>query len=105
MCNAPLQARKYPHDCGASRPLLVSLNPSGDATYNCGTSFAAPLTAATVATLDQRLARQAPRETLLALPVHRAKRPDVLNRPALRHVARDFVLNGQFNLQPRASMA
>ena len=70
---------------------LISLTPGGEAVNNCGTSFAAPLTASTVATLDQRLARQAPRETLLALPVHRAKRPDILNRPVLRHVARDFV--------------
>lgn len=70
---------------------LMSLNPDGDAVHNCGTSFASPLTASTVAMLDQRLARVAPRETLLALPVHRARRPDALNRPALRHVARDFV--------------
>ena len=70
---------------------LISLTPGGDAVHNCGTSFAAPLAAATIATLDQRLARQAPRETLLALPVHRAKRPALLNRPALRHIARDFV--------------
>jgi hypothetical protein len=70
---------------------LVSLSVSGEAMQNCGTSFAAPLTAATMATLDQRLARQAPRETLLALPVHRAKRATPLNRPALRHVSREFV--------------
>ena len=70
---------------------LISLNTSGDAVHNCGTSFAAPLTAATIATLDQRLARQAARETLMALPVHRATRPLALNRPALRHVSREFV--------------
>lgn len=70
---------------------LISLSPVGDAFHHCGTSFAAPLAAATIATLDQRLARQAARETLLALPVHRAVRPDSLNRPALRHVSREFV--------------
>jgi hypothetical protein len=70
---------------------LVSLTPTDDAVHNCGTSFAAPLTAATLATLDHRLARQATREMLLALPVHRAKRSDALNQPALRHVSRDFV--------------
>ena len=70
---------------------LISLNPNGEAVHNCGTSFSAPLTGATIATLDQRLARQAAREILLALPVHRAKRPDALNRPALRHVSREFV--------------
>jgi hypothetical protein len=76
---------------------LISLNADGDAVHNCGTSFASPLAASIVATLDQRLARSAPRETLLALPVHRAQRPDALNRPALRHVARDFV---GFGLSP-----
>jgi len=80
---------------------LMSLNPGGDAVHNCGTSFGTPLAAATVATLDQRLARQAPRETLLSLPIHRAKRPDALNRPALRHVARDFV---GFGVAPPADL-
>jgi hypothetical protein len=77
----------------------VSLTPGGDAVHNCGTSFAAPLTAATIATLDQRLERQSPRETLLALPVHRAKRPKSLNSKALRHVSREFV---GFGMAPAA---
>jgi hypothetical protein len=75
----------------SNRTGLISLNPDGDSVHNCGTSFAAPLTAATIATLDQRIDRQASREILLALPVHRAKRPAALNKRALRHVARDFV--------------
>ncbi|MDR3727445.1 MAG: S8 family serine peptidase [Terracidiphilus sp.] len=70
---------------------LVSLTPSGDAFHNCGTSFSAPLAAATLATLDQRLERQSSRETLLALPIHRAKRPASLNSKALRHISREFV--------------
>jgi hypothetical protein len=70
---------------------LISLTPGGDAVHNCGTSFASPLAAATLATLDQRLERQSPRETLLALPIHRAKRPETLNNRALRHVSREFV--------------
>jgi len=70
---------------------LISLTPNGNAIYNCGTSFAAPLAAATIATLDQRLERQSPRETLLALPIHRARRPESLNRRPLRHVSREFV--------------
>ncbi|MDL5051788.1 hypothetical protein QQ054_37925 [Oscillatoria amoena NRMC-F 0135] len=78
---------------------LISLSVGGDAVHNCGTSFAAPLAAATIATLDHRLARQAARETLLALPIHRAKRHDALNRPALRHISREFV---GFGLSPVA---
>jgi hypothetical protein len=86
---------------GSNQTGLASLSPSGDAVHNCGTSFAGPLAAATVATPDQRLARQGARETLLGLPVHRAKRPDALNRPALRHVARDFV---GFGVPPSADV-
>ena len=48
---------------GSTLTGLVSLTPGGDAVHNCGTSFAAPLAAATLATLDQRLERQSPRET------------------------------------------
>lgn len=76
---------------GSSQTGLLSLTPGGNAVHNCGTSFAAPLTAATIATLDQRLERQSPRETLLALPIHRAKRPKFLNSKPLRHVSREFV--------------
>lgn len=70
---------------------LVSLSSSGEAIHSCGTSYAAPLTASTVATLDQRLARQASRELLLTLPVHRAKRSPLLEERALQHIAREFV--------------
>ncbi|MBL8237274.1 MAG: S8 family serine peptidase [Bryobacterales bacterium] len=86
---------------GRNETGLISLSPSGDAIHNCGTSFAAPLAAATLATLDQRLARQSLRETLLALPVHRATRPAVLDRPALRHVSREFV---GFGMTPPADI-
>ena len=74
-----------------SKTGLISLTPSGDAFHNCGTSFAAPLAATTLATLDQRLERQSSRETLLALPIHRAIRPPSLNSKALRHISREFV--------------
>jgi len=84
---------------GSNQTGLVSLTPTGDAVHNCGTSFAAPLTAATLATLDQRLERQAARETLLALPVHRARRADALNKRPLRHVSREFV---GFGMAPSA---
>lgn len=70
---------------------LQSLTPAGETTNGCGTSYASPLTAATLATLDHLLASQAPRETLLALPIHRALRPVALQKAALRPFARDFV--------------
>jgi hypothetical protein len=76
---------------GSNQTGLASLTPGGDAFYNRGTSFASPLAAATLATLDQRLEHQSSRETLLALPIHRAKRAAPLNSKALRHVSREFV--------------
>lgn len=56
-----------------------------------GTSFAAPLVASTVATIDHRLEGAVPRETLIALLVHRAQRCEAMQHAALRHVAREFV--------------
>ncbi|WP_439596711.1 S8 family serine peptidase [Falsiroseomonas sp.] len=88
-------------EAAGNRTGLASISPEGEGVDGCGTSYAAPLTAAGVATLDQRLARQAPRETLLALPVHRAARPAELCAPKLRHVARDFV---GFGLAPPADL-
>ena len=84
-----------------NRTGLTSISPEGESVEGCGTSYAAPLTAAGLATLDQRLARQASRETLLALPIHRAVRPSTLCAPKLQHVARDFV---GFGLAPPADL-
>lgn len=78
---------------------LVSLTTTGEAVHRCGTSFASPQPAATLATLDQRLNRQATRETLLALPVHRATRPESLNAKRLRGIATQFV---GFGIAPSA---
>jgi hypothetical protein len=80
---------------------LVSLTPIGYAVHNCGTSFAAPLTASTLATLDHRLESQVPRETLLALPVHRARRAKQLDSKILRHITREFV---GFGVPPAADV-
>ncbi|MES5485181.1 S8 family peptidase [Bradyrhizobium sp. INPA03-11B] len=78
-----------------NRTGLISLSPAGEATENCGTSFAAPNVAATVATLDHRLEHSQSRELLLALPVHRASRGKELSHRTLRHISRDFVGFGQ----------
>lgn len=84
-----------------NRTGLASLTPTGDCEEQCGTSFAAPNAAATLATVDHRLGQQASRETLLALAIHRAKRCDALRHPTLRHVAREFV---GFGLAPPADL-
>jgi hypothetical protein len=74
-----------------NRTGLCSLTPLGATVENCGTSFAAPSTAAIVATLDQRLDRRAPREVLLGLSIHRSKRPAPLQHKNLNHISREFV--------------
>jgi hypothetical protein len=74
-----------------NRTGLVSLSPTGEAVENCGTSFAAPNAAATVATLDHRLEQRQSRELLIGLPIHRAQRGKELSQPTLRHISRDFV--------------
>ena len=58
---------------------------------NNGTSFAAPLVASTVATIDHRLEGAVSRETLIAILVHRAHRCQAMQHAALHHVAREFV--------------
>ena len=76
---------------GSSRTGLLSLAPDNSVVDNSGTSFAAPLVAATAATIDHRLEGMVPRETLIALMVHRAERSREMQHKALRDVARDFV--------------
>ncbi|GGF35603.1 hypothetical protein GCM10011321_28360 [Youhaiella tibetensis] len=70
---------------------LYSITPTGAITDGSGTSYATPLTTASLATLDHRLEGRAARETLLALSVHKAQRPKILKAKPLRAVARDFV--------------
>lgn len=80
---------------------LISVTDAGSAAHNCGTSYAAPLAASTLATLDHRLEHQAGRETLMALAVHRAKRASALDCKSVRHIARDFV---GFGMTPPADV-
>lgn len=82
-----------------NRTGLASLTPAGEMSESCGTSYAAPLVAATLATLDHRLERQADRELLTSLIVHRAERAAELLKPGVRHVAHEFV---GFGLPPQA---
>lgn len=78
---------------------LFSLDPDERVVDNNGTSFSAPLVAATAATLDHQLEGMVSRETLIALMVHRAKRCEAMQHPALSHVAQDFV---GFGMSPTA---
>ncbi|MGE8136326.1 S8 family peptidase [Novosphingobium olei] len=60
-----------------------------------GTSFAAPLVAKTIASLDVMTSEQLTVRTLRAFAVHNAVVPDCLQNRSLREVARQFVGFGQ----------
>ncbi|MBZ9910309.1 MULTISPECIES: S8 family peptidase [Mesorhizobium] len=70
---------------------LHSIGVDGQLVEGSGTSYATPLVTGSLAALDHRLEGQAPRETLLALSVHKAEKPHILCAKPLRTVARDFV--------------
>jgi hypothetical protein len=76
---------------GGNRSGLFSIGPDGKLADGCGTSYAAPLVTATLAVLNHRLHGTAQRETLMALPVHNARRPEPMLHRALRSIARDFI--------------
>ena len=70
---------------------LFSFASNNSVVDKSGTSFAAPLVASTLATIDYRLEGSVPRETLIALLVHRAQRCEAMRHKSLRQVAREFV--------------
>jgi len=76
---------------GGNTSGLYSIGMDGRLVDGCGTSYATPLVTSSLAAIDHRLEGQAPRETLLALGVHRASKPQILRAKPLRTVARDFV--------------
>ena len=80
---------------GTSCPInglgLRSLLPDGSLTTGCGTSYAAPQVAKTLALLDHQIEGDVSRETLVALLLHSAQLPQILNHKSLATVARDLV--------------
>jgi len=78
---------------------LYSVSPDGAGIQSCGTSYAAPLAAKTVAAVNHAIEGGVSREALSALIVHHAEVPDGLNAGALKPIVKDFVGNGM----PRAA--
>jgi hypothetical protein len=70
---------------------LASLTPDGRVVQSCGTSYAAPLVAKTLASLDHAIEGGSTREALIALLIHHASVPPGIGASALRPIARDFV--------------
>lgn len=70
---------------------LYSTNISGQLIDNCGTSFAAPHVAKTLASIDQSIEGDVSRETLMALSIHHASLPEVLTDKQFKDVAKHLV--------------
>jgi hypothetical protein len=70
---------------------LLSLDSNSKIVDSCGTSYAAPNVAKTLASLDHSIEGLVSRETLIALGIHHAVLPDSLNDKSLRTVTKDLV--------------
>ena len=70
---------------------LVSITPTGAAVTSCGTSFAAPLIAKSLAALENAIEGHLPAHTLRALMIHNCVTPDALSSRGLAALARQFV--------------
>ena len=70
---------------------LYSVSPDGAVISSCGTSYAAPLVAKMMATLDSQIEGETSRETLMALAIHHAKLPAALNQKAFEGIAQQLV--------------
>lgn len=69
---------------------LVSAKADGSPVHVCGTSFATPLTARTIAELDQSTSNFLAPRTLRALSIHHANTPEPLTKRGLKDLARQF---------------
>jgi hypothetical protein len=70
---------------------LFSVAPNGSISDGCGTSYATPLVAKTLSSLDNAIEGDVSRETLMALAIHHAVLPKILNKKELIEVARHLV--------------
>ena len=70
---------------------LYSIDPSGSLVDGCGTSYAAPHVAKTLACLDQAIEGDVSRETLMALAIHHASLPNVLSQRQFKNIAKHLV--------------
>ncbi|WP_142683547.1 S8 family peptidase [Chitinophaga polysaccharea] len=70
---------------------LLSLDSKGKIVDGCGTSYAAPNVAKTLASLDHAIEGSVSRETLIGLGIHHASLPDSLNDKNLRNVTKHLV--------------
>lgn len=74
----------FPHN-------LFSITPDGNITQGCGTSYAAPLVAKTLANLNHATNNSCTTETLKALLIHHSNKPDWLKTERMEKVGNDLV--------------
>ncbi|ODL96780.1 MULTISPECIES: S8 family peptidase [Acinetobacter] len=70
---------------------LSSIDPMGNLTHGCGTSYAAPLVAKTLANLNHAIESTAKTETLRALLFHHCNRPKWSKSSKMKLVGNDFM--------------
>jgi hypothetical protein len=70
---------------------LTSLSPEGGLMTSCGTSFATPLVAKSLASLENAIEGRLPTHTLRALLIHSCATPELLTGRGLSALARQFV--------------
>lgn len=70
---------------------LFSIDPKGSVVSGCGTSYAAPLVAKTLATIAAQIEGEPSRETLLALVIHHARLPLPVSKKPIRGIAKQLV--------------
>jgi hypothetical protein len=79
---------------GGRSPNLFSVNTGGQLTSGCGTSYAAPIAARTLAALNHLIEGDLQRETLVGLLIHHATLPSLLSNAHVSKFAADFVGHG-----------
>lgn len=70
---------------------LLSLDSTGKIVDGCGTSYAAPNVAKTLASIDHSIEGNVSRETIIALGIHHAVLPKCLSDKKLKNVSKDLV--------------
>jgi len=70
---------------------LLSLDTGGNVVDGCGTSYAAPNVAKTLACIDHAIEGVVSRETLMALSVHSSTLPACLSDKKLKNIAKDLI--------------
>lgn len=70
---------------------LLSINSSGNLIDGCGTSYAAPNVAKSIATIEHAIEGNISRETLMGLAIHHAYLPKVLQDPQFKDVTKHLV--------------